>query len=197
MVVCRYDLGKEAVAYVRGQLGMLTFSRALGELPLDAGAVHAYLPPELPPERLLNFEASVHIPTGLDFFAEADERVNRDIADALWGRGPRCALFEINDMGDRQRDGVWTIPRLRYGSELYSYADAAAADRAGLKEALYWGNPYPFVGAVARLPDDLQGRGAGGAVSAEQLRALAAAVTMIIVGAYDDETKLLWIPRNF
>ena len=198
MSIERYIFGDEVVPYIRSQLGALTLSRFLHDLPLEGGRVHAYLPPELLPERILNYKASIQIPTGIMFEPEADRQAERDILAALRAPGHHCALFETGQWPDNKQRSGWTFPYLIHNDDhdgdVYSYVDSDDATTEAIEEAMGWALCYPFVGAVIQLPPELAAPAPNSIISEDLLRAFAASATMLAIGAYDDETKLIWTP---
>ena len=188
----RYNLGPDALAYVRSELEHARSSlagAALLHLPLEAGRLSAYLPPGIRTEDLYDFQSG-----GVG--GPVNDLVVDRVSSHLSAGPDRVGLFEKRGVrrGDLTRpDLAWAckgLPFLTLDDEVVMIAQGGVPTdvvRTIVREA-HW---YPAVGVLSSLAVE-EIPSPASAMSAETLDRLVDRVTQLFIGAYDGEEWLIW-----
>jgi hypothetical protein len=204
------QFGEAAMKYLRDTLaGGDRLARHLLELPLERGLLHAYLPEEIDPEQISNFEADVFVGKELhpddDWEAPALGLVLSCLRAtpgslAIWEGWPEELSREppwkgaLNYFWDN--DGIWAVWGGPGGSRsesrtpyIYSLSDS---DQEYIANAFDKARPYPTICVLTHLPGVPQLPASPFVMSRSLLASLAAHATHILVGAFDEQGLVIW-----
>lgn len=184
-----FQFGPEGLAWVRQCLSAgSTLSKTLLDLSLEKGRVFTYLPNGLNAGRHMQFKFG-------GIFSSVGEKIGQTwpkfISEYLAGPAERyCILEDISapsDPGLDSSDEQFFV----YETEVYDFLSSQDTDVEKIRSILSCGRQYPSIGALTRLSglSELQHRHS---VKAEVLQLLASNTQYILVGAYDEESYLVW-----
>lgn len=216
VIEARYELGPEAVSYLRSYLASnARFGRRLGALlahrNLEEGSIWAFFPGEPSPLHRRNFEVgglyldvcpSLYEP-GSDpsSGADLDEwEIDPDeewIAAALSVSGTPQRVFCVDNCLIRTSD-ITQDPSHRLlfcGEDVYEYALPGELrwEMVSLAGGATW---QPNVGIITSEPSVTHSVPWGERISPETLEQMAMSAVAIIVGAWDGEGHMIWEPGD-
>jgi hypothetical protein len=184
--------GLEAIPYFDSCLlrGKTLAAHILNHQRLETGQIIGYLPPNVPFEERVQFVAGGIFDTPIDRQKTVDL-----ILSFLSGPGRRYAVFE--DAYAKSNDPWTREPKTQFFSfefEVYHFLTSRDQKREKITQTLRWADGYPFIGALTSLPaDDLEIEHCQ-EVTRGILEKLAKRVEYVLIGAYDNETMLIWSP---
>lgn len=190
-LISRCDLGAEGIARVRSELTDASY-RPLGELllkrDLDEGAVWAFVPSDVPRDRLLQFEQSLG-PYDPDI--DLAPTIEDTLQKAMSTHGARAVLCMQTAGWNATDPWLENEPDARVffcDEVLFEFARTGDPLLETLREGLW----YPTCGMITRLPEPLSQLEPRDEVSRGQLAEMADAANLLIVGAWDAEQPVFW-----
>ena len=183
------ELGEAGLAWVRKSLESgNTLAKLLLGRRLEVGRVFTYLAPGVSPDRAAEFRRGglfSDVPSEID--AKWPAVVTAYLASA---DGRFCVVEDIAGRGDPVMDS----PGERYfvqGSDVYDFLPSGVWTHEEIRHFLSKARQYPSVCALTKIPvgPSLSPRQE---VPIETLQLLASNTSHILVGAYDEESYVLW-----
>jgi hypothetical protein len=189
-VLKRFTLGQAAIPYIRSWIGI--GDDALGplllNLPLEAGTVTAWLPPGTPPAYLIDrLESGAVIAPG-----QHEPWMGSFIVRYLQGGQGRYVVEPTFMRPGDPPVAALKVPFFTYQRQVYVYLPWTRPDLALAERVLCHGRAYPFVAALTSLPEGHAKVGSGEDVAESSFSLLAQRAEMLLVGAYDEETAIVW-----
>lgn len=182
--------GLEAVPYFDSCLlrGKTLATCILKYQRLETGQIIGYLPPNVPFERKTQFVAGGMFETPID-----REKTVSWVSRFLQGPSRRYVVFE--DAYAKPTDPWTQEPKTQFfsfESEVYHFLTSRDQKLETIIQTLRWADGYPFIGAFTSLPADGPEIKHRQEVTRDIVEELAKRVEHILVGAYDNETMLIW-----
>ncbi len=187
-VLREVEYDSEALGYIReclSQGGLL--SEYLLGLPLTRGRVWSRLPSGVGPEARRDFDSG-----GITTIAATRSWLVPLIDNYLRAREGRYAVFEtLWHRGDPVLS-KWTGRYFTHKGCVYRFVPSQCCGREEVIGALEDARSYPLVGILASLPQGEPNIATDAEVSAHTLEELACRTDRLLIGAYDDESVLVW-----
>jgi hypothetical protein len=185
----KVEFGPEATIYIRKQLSWgKTLADLLLRLPLEEGQVIAYLPTTASFEKSRDFETG-----GIAKTRETRPRLIAFISDYLSKPGKRYAVFE--DPNAQVGDPHLQSSREQFfshGIDVFSFLTPQDHDSERILYTVTSVSAWYFIGILTSIEKgepDIQNRQIA---TKELLIELAKRTEHILIGAYDNEAKLIW-----
>jgi|CXWL01.1.fsa_nt_gi hypothetical protein len=185
--------GEEAIEYIRSQLELgREYDRTLPQLvlqrvPLDKGQVTAYLPRGTTLKDRLDFEGGI-------LFEPMDYGYIADFVANHLANGPeQHGIFQDNFASDSSP--VFEDEHLKlffYQSEVYYFLANDDMDKDRIIETLKTYGDYPSIAVLTSLPKNERRILHRDQIEQGLLEKLVDRVEHLLVGAYDEEVKLVW-----
>jgi hypothetical protein len=199
-VLIRHQFGSEGHAYLRSYLeANEAFGKRLGRLLLthhdiDRGRMWAFVPADSLPEHRTDFARG-----GL--LREVDSSLDEVVGDWLLAElrrpSPAPRIVCVEGALERRTDG-WLTKHPEYrvffcgeDPDTYETTESPLPDLDRWCGGADW---RPDLGIIAPLPAEIQQLTNRQSVPPDALEEMAAAASVIIVGAWDDEAFLFWQP---
>ncbi len=184
-----FKLGDKAIDYIKYSLaGGDALSQYLLKLPLEAGQVTTYLPSTTTELQRHKFEVG-----GIINSMDAKKKLVSLIYSFLNIDTNRVAIFEtLAQMGDKHLYASNVQFFTRHQSEVYCFVTSSNCTQEKIITAIKFAKSYPFIGILTSALNIESEIIAGGEIPDSFFEKLIKSVQYILVGAYDDETILLW-----
>lgn len=188
-----------AVSYIRSQLAAGgDLAHSLLQLPLTDDDVTTFVPQGLLAEEGAHFSQSINLSRGLHL---DKRRVVAEIA-SKWSRQLRrhptqYAVFETYIVErDLQRRVHLPFPYFVCNSEVYAFCSGLNDTTDRLTQIFKSVRDYPFVGILTSLEPSTPEISTGDLLDISTLDELALRTDVLLVGAYDSESFLVWHRDN-
>ena len=211
-MIKQHIFGNEAAKYIRSRLaGGFELSKLLLDVPLEDGEIVAFLPASIDPARSDDFAhaivpmdvaRSVSVngmtitPSGRHPIAIAIRNELTDmIVSFLLGRAGRCVVFEdgTSKVGDE-----WLMREnpqyFSYEQVVYHFLLPKDANEASVRNTIAHARSWMFLGVMATCTE-INDAPSGVAVPHSLLRSLRAGIEGLVVGAFDNDSDLIWRER--
>ena len=193
MTLVTHDLGEAGLRWVRQQLGdaFLKMGRYLERLPVESGRAWTRLPAHISAE-----EAARRLPSGhLSPWPKLGDWLwsNSIVAQYLARHPERLAVGPSPALLTWPVLAEILIPYVHSSGEVYPYlAGDSHPSEALLNELKDFACWYPYVAVLTSLPDGHPALVNKAEVGEDLLELLAARTELLVVGAYDEETDVIW-----
>ncbi len=176
-------IGELAIPFIRSCLWpQRALPARLLNLPFEKGRVVAYAPEGVGQDRLTEFEAGLGVPG-------ATEKLANFVLAYLQSPGAPYAVFQ--DYFSRPGDPALTWDQFfLFDSEVYLYLGRRDASVDRIHDAISEASEYPFLAILTSVPPGEPPK--QGVASEACLEALADRTQHLIVGAYDEESYVVW-----
>ncbi len=185
------ELGHEAVEYIRSELlSGNDLAQFLLELPFETGNVISYVPAELNEQDIPAFGLSIFLTRNIEISRHILQTKTEDfISSYLQSSTERYAIFETYwEVGDAWLEREKPI-YFSYDSKLYLFLRYTDTDNEKVKSAMGAAGTYPFIAVLTHFNFEISNHEV---LSEEKLETLAKSADHIIIGAFDDESYLIW-----
>jgi len=192
-VLKRFELGKEAVEFIRSELGKgKELARCVSDLPLEEGRVVAVLPNDVSTDALVHFDSG-GVASGQENGWLADF-----IHEYLVSRGAKRRICAFEHAYARRTD-PWLrkrdLPAFFVGDNVYLLLEREASRNRSL-DVLTEAHLYPGIGVLSSVGDQHLGIRAEATVQDATMQALARSADHILISAYDAEAWLVWSQKR-
>lgn len=185
-----HELGGNAAAFIQSQLSYgRSLAKKLAPLPFGEGRTVAILPPSVAPQALTDFQSG-DVATG-----EEVHKLANLIRGYLIGHTNRICVLEhpVLRVGDTREPPAdyFTV-----GEDVYVYV-TSQSDHGAIVAAARETHGYPSIGALTGVGDEHPLPNPASAQPEALLDELATHVNAVIVGAYDNESWIVWLKPSF
>lgn len=186
--VKEFRFGGEALSYMTSQLAQGdTLARLLLELPLADGEIWTFLPPMTSSQDRRQFQKG-----GIVKKLITEKWLIPFILEHLRA-GPRhYAVFETLARAGDPSLSTGELPYILYGKEVYYFLRGSLHSQEAIRRVIRFARGYPFVGTLTCLPGNFAEISEGEQVSASTLHDFAKLTDHLLIGVYDDESRLVW-----
>jgi hypothetical protein len=182
-------IGYESTTYINKELSHGdSLAKLLSLLNFNECELYTYLPDELDPDIELNYNLSLALTYGKSTQGIESILVNLILAHLNSLNHPCVILETLARIGD-PLSSIKGIPYVSYKDEIYFFLDSNS-DRETITNALTYCRSYPKIIALSFQSNEHIGLGKP--ISIESLGNLAARTVRLLIGAFDDESCLIW-----
>jgi hypothetical protein len=189
-MLTKVEFGVEAIPYIDSCLlrGKSLAAHVLKNHMPETGQIFSYLPTNVTLEQKVRFVAG-----GIFKAPVSWQRIVDFISRFTSGPGKRYAVFED---AYAQSNDPWTQDSnpqfFSFRLEVYHFLTSRDQKREKIVRTLKRAGGYPFIGALTSLPADEPAIKNRQEVTEDILEELAKRTKHVLIGAYDNETMLIW-----
>jgi hypothetical protein len=183
------SVGAEALAYIDNcLLRGSTLAHKVRSVDLASGEVITYLPEGADPRAMLRFDEG-----GIGDQDASRSWVCSLVCRYLNSAAGRCAVFETPWLCTDPCVHDWSaLQWFSHAGALFAFVASGCCSTQAVAAALHAARRYPFIAVLSQFSPDMLCRWQGVDFATELLGEMAARTDHILVGAYDEESALLW-----